>query len=233
MPDPQAPADRLLARPYVLRWLRRLAWGLAGLLALWGLMWAALPPLLKGVVERQAGAALGRTVSLQAVEVRPWSLSVALRGLQVRSADGQSVQLELGLLQVDAELESLLEKANAQPRSTHELREWVRQITDMQRRHPKAIDLGEAAWAASRLSQGALTLPASAAEAHMAAFAQAAECLLTPAREAHRHQRITPEELQMANDHLERQVFERLAQSPPALRGAALAQVRLQMDAPR
>ena len=114
MPDtqaPHAPATGPLARLLATRWPRRLAWALGGLLALWALMWLALPPWLKGLVERQAGERLGRVVSVQSVEVRPWSLSAALRGLQVRSADGQSVQFELGLLEVDAELESLLRLA--------------------------------------------------------------------------------------------------------------------------
>ncbi len=107
---PQAPS-RTLRAPWALRWTRRLAWALAALLALWGLAWLALPPLLRGVIERQAGEALGRAVSLQAVEVRPWAMAVTLRGLQVRSADGQSVQFELGRLEADAELESLLRLA--------------------------------------------------------------------------------------------------------------------------
>lgn len=93
------------------RWGRRLGWALAALLALWALAWLALPSLLRGVVERQASQALGRAVSLQAVEVRPWSMTLGLRGLQVRSADGQSVQFELGRLEVDAELESLVRLA--------------------------------------------------------------------------------------------------------------------------
>lgn len=112
MPSTPAPSPaRLSSRLLTSRWPRRLGWALAGLLALWGLAWLALPPLLKGLVERQAGERLGRVVSVEAVEVRPWSMSVALRGLKVRSADGQSVQFELGLLRVNAELESLLRLA--------------------------------------------------------------------------------------------------------------------------
>lgn len=154
---------------------------------------------------------------------------------RVRRRDSRAVAISFGEHAEDrptdatGELESLLKKANAQPRKAAELREWVRQIADLQRRYPAAIGLGEATWAAARLAQRALPLPASATGPDLEAFAQAAECLLTPAKEAHRQKRITPEELQMASDHLERQVFERLRGSPWALRGAALASVRAQI----
>lgn len=131
-----------------------------------------------------------------------------------------------------AQLESLLERANARPRNARELRALAHRIVELQQHHARAIGPGEAAWAIARLAQGALALPATATEPDMDAFAQSTDCLLAPARQAHRDKRISDEELQMATDHLERQVFDRLRGSPWALRGAALARVRAQIGQP-
>lgn len=103
--------DALTHSPLARRWVRRLAWGLLGLLLVWGLMWLALPPLLKWQLQKQGSAALGRTVTLERVEVRPWSLRFTIEGLQVASAAGDAPQFSLGRLFVDLELQSLLRLA--------------------------------------------------------------------------------------------------------------------------
>lgn len=107
MDAPQTPFNTVAAR----RWWRRLAWALGGLLGLWLLLWAGLPPLLKWQLQKQGSAALGRTVTVEQVDVKPWSLELTLRGLSVADATGQGVQFSLDRLYVDAELQSLLRLA--------------------------------------------------------------------------------------------------------------------------
>jgi len=94
------------------RWRRWLSRGLAGLLVLWLLGWLGLPPLLKTQIESRASAALGRSVTLQSVAVRPWALEIDLRGLRVAgaSADAEPL-LTVANLHLDAELQSLLRLA--------------------------------------------------------------------------------------------------------------------------
>jgi hypothetical protein len=65
------------------------------LLLLWLLAWAALPPLLKWQIEQQASAALGRTVQLGRVDLRPWSLELTLENLSVADASGTGEQFAL------------------------------------------------------------------------------------------------------------------------------------------
>ncbi len=93
------------------RWLRIAAWALAGLLLCWLLAWAALPPLLKWQLERQASAALGRTVSVERIDIKPWSLELELRGLRLADAQGQGDQFTLGRFHVDLDWHSLLRLA--------------------------------------------------------------------------------------------------------------------------
>lgn len=90
-----------------MRWLRRLVWALAALLLLWAVSWA-LVPALKGVAERRLGAALGRTVQIDAIHFAPWSLALTVRGLRIAgpsAADPPLLQVER--LHADAELSSL------------------------------------------------------------------------------------------------------------------------------
>lgn len=90
------------------RWTRRAAWAAGATLALWGLGWLALPPLLKSQVETRASAALGRQVSIGAVDFKPWSLELTVSDLAMASADGAFVQLGVKRLYADVELQSLL-----------------------------------------------------------------------------------------------------------------------------
>ena len=97
--------------PAVSLWLRRLAWGLAGLLVLWVLAWAAVPPLLKSQAQSRLSALLGRQVTVGGVEFSPWSLELTVRDLAVATADGKSPQFSVDRVYVDAELQSLLRLA--------------------------------------------------------------------------------------------------------------------------
>ena len=64
-------------------WLRRLAWGVGAVLLLWVIAWLALPPLIKWQLPLRASEALGRTVTIGDVSVRPWSLELAVSDLAI------------------------------------------------------------------------------------------------------------------------------------------------------
>lgn len=93
------------------RWARRVLWALLGLLLLWLVAWLAMPPLLKWQLEKQATAALGRNVTVERVDFRPWSLEITVENLRVTNAAGDGEQFSLGRFHADAELQSLLRLA--------------------------------------------------------------------------------------------------------------------------
>jgi uncharacterized protein involved in outer membrane biogenesis len=93
------------------RWMRRLMWLAFGLAMVWLLTWLGVPPLLKWQLEKQATAALGRQVTVERVDFRPWSLEVVVEGLHVANAAGDGDQLSLGRLYANAELQSVLRLA--------------------------------------------------------------------------------------------------------------------------
>ncbi len=93
------------------RWAKWAVWSLVGLVAVWGLAWLAVPPLLKRAVEKSATEQLGRTVQVAQVDFRPWTLELTLHGLRVASAAGDAAQLQVSRIYIDAELQSLLRLA--------------------------------------------------------------------------------------------------------------------------
>lgn len=93
------------------RWFRPAARALAGLIGLWLLTWLAVPPLLKGPLERIASEQLGRTVTVGGIDFQPWSLEFALRDVAVAGAHGAPPQLTIGRIYADGELQSLLRLA--------------------------------------------------------------------------------------------------------------------------
>lgn len=94
------------------RWRRLAVRGLAALLSTWLLAWLGLPPLLKGQIESRASEALGRSVTVTSVAVRPWSLEVDLAGLRIASTESEAPPLlTVDRVHVDAELQSLLRLA--------------------------------------------------------------------------------------------------------------------------
>lgn len=89
------------------RWIRRAAWCLGGLLALWLLAWLVVPPVARAQIEKHASQALGRTVTVDKVEFLPWMLEATVRGLSIASQDGTTAQVQVARIHVDAELQSL------------------------------------------------------------------------------------------------------------------------------
>lgn len=105
-PTPNPPADTVRRL-----WLRRLTWSVAALLAVWLLAWLLMPPLLKWQLQKQASALLGRTVTVEKVDFRPWTLELTLEGLRVADAAGTGEQFSVGRVYANAELQSLLRLA--------------------------------------------------------------------------------------------------------------------------
>lgn len=99
----------LLLTPSV--WKRRAAYGVSGLFLLWALAWLAVPPLLKSQIEAQGSAALGRKLTLGAIDFKPWSLELTLTDLAIATADGRASQFKVARVYVDAELESIFRLA--------------------------------------------------------------------------------------------------------------------------
>jgi hypothetical protein len=88
-------------------WLRRLLWICLSLLVMCLLAWQALPGLLKSQIQSRGSATLGRSVTLEAVEFKPWTLELTLTGLKVASADGKSTQFAVPRIYADASIQSL------------------------------------------------------------------------------------------------------------------------------
>ena len=65
------------------KWMRRLAVTVAALAALWVVTWLAVPPLVKWQAPARLSAALGRDVTLGAVDFHPWALEIVLHDLAV------------------------------------------------------------------------------------------------------------------------------------------------------
>lgn len=93
-------------------WLRRVAWGVAGLLAVWAVAWLAVPPLLKSQAESRLSALLGREVLIGEVAFKPWALDLTLRNVRIMGLPGASGPLlELAQAHVDLSINSLFRRA--------------------------------------------------------------------------------------------------------------------------
>ena len=72
------------------KWFRRLWMTVVALAALWLVTWLAVPPLVKWQAPGRLSAALGRDVTLGAVDFHPWALEIVLHDLAVGPAPGAS-----------------------------------------------------------------------------------------------------------------------------------------------
>ena len=69
--------------------LRRTLWIAASLLAVYTVTgFFIAPPIIRSQLERRAGAALGRTVTVGRVRVNPFAVSLTLENLDVRLKEG-------------------------------------------------------------------------------------------------------------------------------------------------
>jgi uncharacterized protein involved in outer membrane biogenesis len=93
------------------KWARRGAWTIGGVVALWAIGWLAVPPLLKHQVQKIASEKLGRTVTLGAVDFKPWSMELTLSDLAIATADGKADQVRIQRIYIDGELQSLVRMA--------------------------------------------------------------------------------------------------------------------------
>ncbi|MFT4267058.1 MAG: DUF748 domain-containing protein, partial [Xenophilus sp.] len=94
------------------KWVRRGVVALISLLLLWLLLWLAVPPIARSQIQKIASEKLGRQVTVDRVDFRPWTLEVAIEGLRIAGAKaGGPPQVEVRRLYADAELQSLLRLA--------------------------------------------------------------------------------------------------------------------------
>ncbi len=93
------------------KWVRRAVWAIAGSAVLYGLAWSLVPPILKNQVEKIAGEALGRKVTIGRVDFKPWTLELELGELAIAKADGTASQLQIKRVYADVSLQSVIRLA--------------------------------------------------------------------------------------------------------------------------
>ena len=89
------------------KWLRWATWLIGAVVALYALAWLAVPPLFRSQVQRIAGEQLGRTVTVGAVDFKPWTLELTVEDVRIAKADAGGPQLVLPRLYLDGEIRSL------------------------------------------------------------------------------------------------------------------------------
>lgn len=70
-----------------------------------------VPPIARSVFEKQVSAALHRDVSIKAVRVNPYTLSVTIQGFTMKERTGTEIFLSFDELYVNAEIMSLFRRA--------------------------------------------------------------------------------------------------------------------------
>ena len=96
----------------MLLWLKRLAWAVAALLALWLVAWLALPALVKWQAPPRLSEALGRNVTIGDVGFKPWSLSLTIDDLAIAGrTPADAPLLTVRRVLADASLSSLFRLA--------------------------------------------------------------------------------------------------------------------------
>ena len=93
------------------KWVRRGVMAVLILLAVWLIAWLAVPPIVKGQVQKIASDKLGRQVTVGKIEFKPWTLELAVNDLRIATADGSQPQVAVKRIYVDAELQSILRLA--------------------------------------------------------------------------------------------------------------------------
>jgi hypothetical protein len=95
-------------------WFKWVARAIAALAILWVVTWLAVPPLVRWQAPQRLGEALGRPVTLGAVDFHPWGLEIVLHDLAVGPAAGASAPaplLRVGRVRANVALSSLVRRA--------------------------------------------------------------------------------------------------------------------------
>ena len=96
------------------KWMRRLAMAVVAVVALWLVTWLAVPPLVRWQAPERLSAALGRDVTLGAVDFHPWVLEIVLHDVAVGPARGASVAtplLRVARVRANVALSSIFRRA--------------------------------------------------------------------------------------------------------------------------
>ena len=95
------------------KWTRRSMWATGVLAILWVVTWLAVPPLVRWLAPSRLSAALGRDVTLGAVDFHPWSLEIVLHDLVVGPTPGASAPplLRVARIRANVALSSLVRRA--------------------------------------------------------------------------------------------------------------------------
>ncbi len=97
---------------YKSKWVRRAALIVVALLAVWLVVWLAVPPIAKSQLEKIASDKLGRQVTVGTLDFKPWSLELTIGDLRIAAADPrQPLAAEVGKLYADANFQSVLRLA--------------------------------------------------------------------------------------------------------------------------
>ena len=96
------------------KWMRRLATAVVAVVALWVVTWLAVPPLVRWLAPARLSAALGREVTLGAVDFHPWALEIVLHDVAVGPARGASAAaplLRVARVRANVALSSIFRRA--------------------------------------------------------------------------------------------------------------------------
>lgn len=94
------------------RWLRRVAIGGVGTVALVALLgFVVAPPIARHVAETQVGELLGRKVGIGRIRINPFALSLAIENFQIFEADGATPFFGFSRLYVNAQISSVFRRA--------------------------------------------------------------------------------------------------------------------------
>jgi hypothetical protein len=94
------------------RWLRRVAVGGLGTVALIALFgFVVAPPIARHVAEKQVGELLGRRVGIGRIRINPFALSLAIENFQIFEADGATPFFGFSRLYVNAQISSVFRRA--------------------------------------------------------------------------------------------------------------------------
>ena len=96
------------------KWMRRLATAVVAVVALWVVTWLAVPPLVRWLAPARLSEALGRDVTLGAVDFHPWALEIVLHEVAVGPARGASAAtplLRVSRVRANVALSSIFRRA--------------------------------------------------------------------------------------------------------------------------